>query len=138
MNIMLKIDDEVITPPLNGAILAGITRDSVLTLLRDWGLRVSERPVAIDEVIAAAQAGRLEMWGTGTAAVISPVGELGYKGERYVINGGKTGALTQKLYDTIVGIQYGTVRAGSAWLELRLLGNWRLARVRWVGPGVAR
>ena len=65
MNIMLKIDDEVITPPLNGAILAGITRDSVLTLLRDWGLRVSERPVAIDEVIAAAQAGRLEMWGTG-------------------------------------------------------------------------
>ena len=89
MNIMLKIDDEVITPPLNGAILAGITRDSVLTLLRDWGLRVSERPVAIDEVIAAAQAGRLEMWGTGTAAVISPVGELGYKGERYVISGGK-------------------------------------------------
>ena len=89
MNIMLKIDDEVITPPLNGAILAGITRDSVLTLLRDWGLRVSERPVAIDEVIAAAQAGRLEMWGTGTAAVISPVGELGYKGERYVINGGQ-------------------------------------------------
>ena len=107
MNIMLKIDDEVITPPLNGAILAGITRDSVLTLLRDWGLRVSERPVAIDEVIAAAKAGRLEMWGTGTAAVISPVGELGYKGERYVINGGKTGALTQKLYDTIVGIHTG-------------------------------
>ena len=116
MNIMLKIGDEVITPPLNGAILAGITRDSVLTLLRDWGLRVSERPVAIDEVIAAAQAGRLEMWGTGTAAVISPVGELGYKGERYVINGGKTGALTQKLYDTIVGIQYGTAPR-SAWLD---------------------
>ena len=115
MNIMLKIDDEVITPPLNGAILAGITRDSVLTLLRDWGLRVSERPVAIDEVIAAAQSGRLEMWGTGTAAVISPVGELGFKGERYVIGGGHTGVLTQKLYDTIVGIQYGTAPDPHGW-----------------------
>ena len=82
MNIMLRIGDEVLTPALNGAILAGVTRDSVLTLLRDWGLRVAERPISIDEVIAAAQAGRLEMWGTGTAAVISPVGELGFKGER--------------------------------------------------------
>src|SRR6202167_5764475 len=121
MNIMLKIGDEVITPPLNGAILAGITRDSVLTLLRDWGLRVSERPIAIDDVIAAATAGTLEMWGTGTAAVISPVGELGYKGERYVINGGKTGALTQKLYDAIVSIQYGTATDPHGWT--RLLGN---------------
>ncbi|WP_428485237.1 branched-chain amino acid aminotransferase [Rhodopila sp.] len=121
MNIMLKIGDEVITPPLNGTILAGITRDSVLTLLRDWGLRVSERPIAIDDVIAAAQAGKLEMWGTGTAAVISPVGELGYKGERYVINDGQTGALTQKLYDTIVGIQYGTAADPHAWA--RPLGN---------------
>jgi branched-chain amino acid aminotransferase len=121
MNIMLKIGDEVLTPPLNGAILAGITRDSVLTLLRDWGLRVSERPIAIDEVIAAAQAGTLELWGTGTAAVISPVGELGYKGERYVINGGQTGELTQKLYDTIVGIQYGTAPDPHGWA--RPLGN---------------
>lgn len=121
MNIMLKIGDEVLTPPLNGAILAGITRDSVLTLLRDWGLRVSERPIAIDEVIAAAQAGRLEMWGTGTAAVISPVGELGYKGERHVINGGETGALTRKLYDTIVGIQYGAAADPHGWA--RPLGN---------------
>lgn len=121
MNIMLKIGDEVITPPLNGAILAGITRDSVLTLLRDWGLRVSERPVSIDEVTAAARAGTLEMWGTGTAAVISPVGELGYKGERYVIGDGKTGALTQKLYDTIVGIQYGTAPDPHGWA--RVLGN---------------
>jgi branched-chain amino acid aminotransferase len=121
MNIMLKIGEEVITPPLNGAILAGITRDSVLTLLRDWGLRVSERPVAIDEVIAAAKTGQLEMWGTGTAAVISPVGELGFKGERYIINGGRTGALTQKLYDTIVGIQYGSTPDPYGWT--RLLGN---------------
>jgi branched-chain amino acid aminotransferase len=114
MNIMLRIGDEVITPPLNGSILAGITRDSVLTLLRDWGYRVSERPVSIDEVTRAAS-GDMEMWGTGTAAVISPVGELGYKGERYVINGGQTGALTQKLYDTIVGIQYGTSNDPHGW-----------------------
>ena len=121
MNIMLKIGDEVITPALNGAILAGITRDSALTLLRDWGLRVSERPIAIEEVLAAARAGTLEMWGTGTAAVISPVGELGYKGERYSINGGRTGALTQQLYDTIVGIQYGTTADPHGWS--RPLGN---------------
>ncbi len=121
MNIMVRIGDEVITPPLNGAILAGVTRDSALALMRDWGLRVSERPVSIDEVTAAAKAGTLEMWGTGTAAVISPVGELGYKGERYVINGGQTGALTRKLYDTIVGIQYGTAPDPHGWT--RLLGN---------------
>jgi branched-chain amino acid aminotransferase len=121
MNIMVKIGDEVVTPPLTGAILAGITRDSVLALLRDWGIRVSERQVSIDEVLEAARAGRLEMWGTGTAAVISPVGELGYKGERYIVNGGKTGALTQKLYDTIVGIQYGTAPDPHGWA--RLLGN---------------
>jgi len=122
MNIMLKIDDEVLTPPLNGAILDGITRASVLTLLRDWGMRVTERPISIDEVIAAAQAGRLEMWGTGTAAVISPVGELGYKGNRYVINGGQTGKLTRKLYDTIVGIQYGTAPDPHGWAS-PLLAN---------------
>jgi branched-chain amino acid aminotransferase len=121
MNIMVRIGNQVITPPLNGAILAGVTRDSALALMRDWGLRVSERPVSIDEVTAAAKAGTLEMWGTGTAAVISPVGELGYKGERYVINGGQTGALTRKLYDTIVGIQYGTAPDPHGWT--RLLGN---------------
>lgn len=66
---MVRIGDEIVTPPLNGAILAGITRDSVLTLLRDWGHKVSERPVSIDEVIPAAKAGTLEMWGTGTAAL---------------------------------------------------------------------
>src|SRR5204863_384799 len=78
MNIMLKIGDEVITPPLSqGTILPGVTRDSALTLMREWGLRVSERQVAIDEVARAARDGSLrEVWGTGTAAVISPVGEL--------------------------------------------------------------
>jgi len=116
MNIMMKIGDEIVTPPLSGTILAGVTRDSALTLMRDWGLRVSERPVTIDEVAAAARKGTLEeVWGTGTAAVISPVGELAYKGERLVINGGRIGTLTQKLYDAIVGIQYGTAPDPRGW-----------------------
>jgi branched-chain amino acid aminotransferase len=116
MNIMIKIGDEIVTPPLSGTILAGVTRDSALTLMRDWGLRVSERPVTIDEVAAAARTGTLEeVWGTGTAAVISPVGELAYKGERLVINGGRIGTLTQKLYDAIAGIQYGTAPDTRGW-----------------------
>jgi branched-chain amino acid aminotransferase len=117
MNIMLKIGDEVITPPLgSGTILPGVTRDSALTLMREWGLRVSERQVSIDEVARAARSGALkEVWGTGTAAVISPVGELAYKGERVVVHGGKIGELTQKLYDAIVGIQYGTAPDTHGW-----------------------
>jgi branched-chain amino acid aminotransferase len=116
MNIMLKLGDEVVTPPLSGTILAGVTRDSALTLMRDWGLRVSERPVTIDEVASAARKGTLEeVWGTGTAAVISPVGELAYRGERIVVNEGKIGKLTQRLYDAIVGIQYGTAPDTRGW-----------------------
>ena len=120
MNIMLKIGDEVITPPLaSGTILPGVTRDSALTLMREWGLRVSERQVSIDEVARAAHDGALEeVWGTGTAAVISPVGELAYKGERIVINEGKIGELTQKLYDSIVGIQYATAPDPRGWTVL--------------------
>ena len=116
MNLMLKIGDEVITPPLAGTILAGVTRDSALTLLREWGVRVSERAISIDEVLAAAHAGSLrEVWGTGTAAVISPVGELAYKRERIVVNDGKIGELTQRLYDAIVGIQYGPTPDPRGW-----------------------
>ena len=108
MNIMFRIADEVITPPLGGTILAGVTRDSVLALAREWGMRVSERAISIDEVVEASWKGSLqEVWGTGTAAVISPVGELAYKGRRIVVHDGRIGELTQKLYDTIVGIQYG-------------------------------
>jgi len=119
MNIMVKIGDEIVTPPLSGTILPGVTRDSALTLMRDWGLRVSERAIGIDEVIAASRAGTLgEIWGTGTAAVVSPVGELGYKGERIVINGGRIGALTQRLYDAIVGIQYGTAPDRYGWTQV--------------------
>lgn len=107
MNIMLRIGDEVITPPLTGTILPGVTRDSALTLLREWKMKVSERQVSIDEVRDAAHKGTLrEVWGTGTAAVISPVGELSYKGERIVINGGRIGEVTHRLYDAIVGVQY--------------------------------
>jgi branched-chain amino acid aminotransferase len=116
MNIMLKIGDEVITPPLQGTILAGVTRDSALALLREWGHRVSERAVSIDEVVEAAARGTLEeVWGTGTAAVISPVGELAYRGQRIVVNGGRIGGLTQRLYDTIVAIQYGAAPDPGGW-----------------------
>jgi len=116
MNIMVKIAGEVITPPLGGTILPGVTRDSALTLLRNWGAKVSERQISIDEVVAAHKAGTLEeVFGTGTAAVISPVGELAYKGHRMVVGGGKIGPTTQKLYDAIVGIQYGTAPDTHGW-----------------------
>ncbi|MBK1662571.1 branched-chain amino acid aminotransferase [Paracraurococcus ruber] len=119
MNIMLRIGDEVITPPLAGTILDGVTRASALQLMRDWGLKVTERPIAIEEVMAAGRDGTLrEMWGTGTAAVVSPVGTLGYKGEDILINGGETGELTQKLYDTITGIQYGRTNDPHGWTSL--------------------
>jgi len=115
-NIMLKIADEVITPPLAGTILAGVTRDTSLALLKSWGVRVAERPITIDEVVAAADKGSLqEVWATGTAAVISPVGELAYKGRRIVVNRGKIGATAQKLYDTIVAIQYGEAPDPHGW-----------------------
>lgn len=119
MNIMMQIGEEVITPPLAGTILDGVTRNSCLQLMRDWGLKVSERKVSIDEVMAAGRAGTLrEMWGTGTAAVVSPVGELGYKGEKISIGNGHTGMLTQKLYDSIVGIQYGTAPDPHGWTSV--------------------
>jgi len=118
-NIMLKIADEVITPPLGGTILAGVTRDTALALLKSWGVRVSERRITIDEVVAAADKGTLqEVWATGTAAVISPVGELAYKGRRIVVNQGKIGATAQKLYDTIVAIQYGEAPDPHGWTRI--------------------
>ncbi len=116
MNIMFRIGDEVATPPLAGTILPGITRDSALALMREWGLKVTERQIPIDEVLDAARAGKLlEAWGTGTAAVISPVGELAYKTERLVINGGKIGELTQRLYTAITDIQYARVPDTRGW-----------------------
>lgn len=117
MNVMLRIGEEVVTPPLSGTILPGVTRDSVLTLLRDWGVRVSERPISIHEVMDAAESGTLrEAWGTGTAAAISPIGELGYKGRPRTINGGQVGPTTQRLYDALLGIQYGTAPDPHQWM----------------------
>ena len=118
MNIMLRIGDTVITPPLSsGTILDGVTRDTVLALLRDWGTAVEERAISIHEVEEAHRNGSLtEMWGTGTAVVISPVGELGYRGARMTINGGQPGELTQRLYDAITAIQYGATNDAHGWL----------------------
>ncbi len=110
MNIFFKIDGEVVTPMLNGSILAGITRDSVIQVLRAYGYKVSEKKISIDEIYEAYKAGKLEeVFGTGTAAVISPVGELCYNGEKMVINNNEIGETSQFLYDTITGIQKGIV-----------------------------
>lgn len=110
MNMFFVIGDEVVTPALVGSILPGITRKSCLQILRDKGYRVSERRISIDEVTAAAKDGGTlkEAFGTGTAAVISPVGLIRYKERDYTIGGGRMGETTKMLYDTITGIQYGT------------------------------
>ena len=117
MNIFFLIGNELITPPLTGSILPGITRDSVLRLTKDWGLKVSEKRISIDEVLAANEKGSLqEIFGTGTAAVISPVGELNYKGRVCLINNGKTGELAQKLFDELQAIQNGRKKDPYGWV----------------------
>jgi len=118
MNMFFVIDDEVITAPLTGSILPGITRDSVIHMVKDWGLKMSERSLAIHDVIAAAKDGTLkEAFGTGTAAVISPVGQITYKGKDYVVAGGNMGDLSQKLYSEIVAIQYAEKEDPYGWRE---------------------
>ena len=110
------IGGEVVTPALVGSILPGITRKSCIQVLKDKGIPVSERRISIDEVIAAQQNGTLdEAFGTGTAAVISPVGLIRYRDKDYVIGGGKMGRITKMLYDTITGIQYGTAPDVYGW-----------------------
>lgn len=107
MNMFFVIGDEVITAPLNGSILPGITRDSAIRMINDWGIRMSERSLSIDEVISAAKGGDLkEAFGTGTAAVVSPVGQITFKNEDFIISDGKTGELSQRLYNEIFDIQY--------------------------------
>ena len=118
MNMFFVIDDEVITAPLNGSILPGITRKSVIHMVKDWGMRMSERSLAIDEVIGASKDGRLkEAFGTGTAAVISPVGQITFKGEDHIIAGGEMGELSQELYNEIVDIQYAKKEDRYRWIE---------------------
>lgn len=121
MNVMFKIDGKIITAPCDGTVLPGVTRDSIIHLLKEWGYEVEERHLAIDELMQAGKDGRLEeAFGTGTAAVISPVGELNYKGDIVTINDFKTGALTQKLYDTLTGIQWGDLEDTFHWtLEVK-------------------
>ncbi len=108
MNVFFLMDDKLVTPSLEGTILEGVTRDTVIHLAKDWGVDVEERKISIDEVISASNEDRLkEVFGTGTAAVISPVGEIQHKNTLVKINGGKTGAFAQKLFDEITGIQCG-------------------------------
>ncbi len=109
MNIMFKIDGKVVTPELQGSVLPGITRKSILEVARDWGYPVEERLISVDEVLETAENGHMEeMWGTGTAAVVSPVGQIEYEGKALKIGDGGIGELTQKLYDELTGIQWGT------------------------------
>lgn len=108
MNVMMKINGEIITPMLTGSILPGITRKSIIEILKSKGYKVSERKISIDEIIQALENGTMEeFWGCGTAAVVSPVGELFYEGKTYIINDNKIGETTQMLYDTLTGIQWG-------------------------------
>ncbi|MFA5449485.1 MAG: branched-chain-amino-acid transaminase, partial [Clostridia bacterium] len=116
MNMFFVIDGIVKTPALTGSILPGITRDSVIKLLKSEGIPVEETKISIDEVEVAFKEGRLsEAFGSGTAAVISPVGILGYKGADLVLNNNEMGKISSFLYERLTGIQYGTVADPFAW-----------------------
>lgn len=116
MNIFFKIAGKVVTPQLNGSILPGVTRATCLDLCRSWGMEVEERRVSVEELVAAARDGSLEeCWGSGTAAVISPVGTLRYENDVMEISGGGIGPLSQRLYDTVTGIQTGKLEDTHGW-----------------------
>ena len=116
MNIFFKIDNKVVTPMLNGSILPGVTRDSIIKLCKDFGYEVEERKVSLDELMKAAESGKLEeCFGTGTACVVSPVGKLIDNDKVITINDGKIGQLSQKLYDTLTGIQYNILEDKFGW-----------------------
>lgn len=118
MNMMFVIDGKIVTPDLDGTILPGITRNSVLTLAKDMGLQVEERKVAIEEIIDTAKSGVLtEAFGTGTAAVVSPVGKFVYGDEEFTVNNNQMGEYAQKFYDALTGIQYGECADKFDWIE---------------------
>jgi branched-chain amino acid aminotransferase len=118
MNIFFKIDGEIITPALHGSILSGITRKSAIELCKSWGMKVSEKRITIQEVAEAYDNGKLEeVFGTGTAAVISPVGRLKWQDKVMIINDNKIGEVSQKLYDTMTGIQYGKIKDEFGWIR---------------------
>ncbi len=117
MNIFFVIDNEVITPPLEGSILPGVTRDTALDLTKSWGMKVSERRISIDELIQSSKEGRLqEVFGTGTAAVISPVDEIQYRETNININHGQIGPIARRLFDEITGIHYGEIPDTHGWI----------------------
>ncbi len=119
MNVMFKIAGEVVTPMLSGSILPGITRKSCIEVLKKEGYTVSERLLSIDELEEAMKNGALEeAWGCGTAAVVSPIGELCYKGVKYTVNNGEIGKTTQYLYDTLTGIQWGKLEDSFGWTAI--------------------
>ena len=118
MNVMFKIGGKIVTPMLSGSILPGITRMSCIAVLKDTGYEVEERLLSIDELEAAMENGTLEeAWGCGTAAVVSPIGELCYKGVKYPVNNGEIGEVTQMLYDTLTGIQWGKIEDKFGWIQ---------------------
>ncbi len=117
MNVMFKIDGEIVTPMLTGSILPGITRKSCIEVLKDMGYKVSERLISVDELIESLENGKLEeAWGCGTAAVVSPIGRFRYNDKEYDVNGGKIGETTQKLYDTLTGMQWGKIEDKYGWI----------------------
>lgn len=118
MNLFVQFKDEIVTAPLGGTILDGVTRDSVITLLREWGYTVNERRYAFDEMVAARSKGTLgEVFGTGTAAVVSPVGEFGHSEGVLQTSDGSIGPLAQRLYATLTSIQYGETTDPYGWIE---------------------
>ena len=117
MNVMFKIGGKVVTPALNGTVLPGITRKSCIELIRSWGIEVEERLLSAEELFDAAENGLLEeAWGTGTAAVVSPIGQMKWNDREVVVNGGEIGTVTQKLYDELTGIQWGRVEDTRGWI----------------------
>lgn len=116
MNVMFQIDGTVVTPKLTGSVLPGVTRKSCVDLIKSWGIPVEERLISAQELFDAAEAGKLdEAWGTGTAAVVSPIGELAWEDKKVAVSGGQIGKLTQKLYDTLTGIQWGKIDDPFGW-----------------------
>ncbi len=116
MNVMFKINGEIITPMLTGSVLPGITRKSCIEILRNWGYKVTERLISVDELLNAVKNGELEeAWGTGTAAVVSPIGQLFYEDVNYIVSNNQIGELTQRLYDELTGIQWGKVEDKYSW-----------------------
>lgn len=117
MNVFFKINGEVVTPMLNGSILEGITRKSILQILRHWNIPVNERKISIEEIYEAHRVGTLEeAFGTGTAAVVSPIGELNWRDEKITVNNGETGEIAKKLYDALTAIQTGELEDPFGWV----------------------